>query len=81
MHEKAKSVCFICEIQICSIKHETGLVIIYRDLMCGEGGTLYFFLIRWLGPSISCLPTKNIRHTLKIFEILVTLGSIILKSN
>ena len=41
----------------------------------GGGGTLNFFYIRRLGPSIYSSPPKNIRnfkHPKKIFEILAT---------
>ena len=65
------------------IKLLTDTIIVFRYLLQvqrtavpgGGGGTLIFFRIRRLGPSIYRSPQKNIRnfkHPKKIFEILTT---------
>ena len=44
-------------------------------MLPSQGGTLIFFRIRRLGPSIYCSPPKNVRnfnHPQKIFGILAT---------
>ena len=59
MHEKAKSVCFIymqmqkSEIQICSNKHETGLVVTWLDLTVPMRRMMCLFVISIFQTSFS----------------------------